>query len=277
MFPVTKKAFRVSLSAFFYALLLLAPFSQADCILGQADELVALKKVVDGDTLRLKDGRRVRLIGVNTPELAHGKRKAEPLARAAKRFTQRFLAGGHIELVYDRDRRDKYNRLLAHVYNHRGESLEAALLSAGLAFHIAVAPNLSLAECLASREQEARARGLGVWAPGVWPRLKASDVRAGDGGFTLLTGTVKKVERNRYLWLELDGPVAVRVRLESKRDSGHFSGRDWQGRTIVVKGWLVDRGAKYSSRHNKNKRWFIAVDSRYTLLISKNLTRAINF
>ncbi|TLM79065.1 thermonuclease family protein [Microbulbifer harenosus] len=270
LFPVTQKAFRAPLSAFFYAcFLLLATLlpAHADCVLGEADEIVALKKVVDGDTLRLKDGRRVRLIGVNAPELAHGGRRAQPLAREAKEFTERFLSGGDLELVYDRDRRDNHGRVLAHVYNHRGDSLESALLSAGLAFHIAVAPNLSLAECLSSREQEAQDAHRGVWTPGVWPVLQAADIRPGDGGFVLLTGTVKEVEKNQFVWLELDGPVAVR--LQPERDYGHVSGRNWQGRKIEVKGWLVDRGAKYSSQNKNHKRWFVASDSEFTIEISR--------
>ncbi|WP_226703466.1 thermonuclease family protein [Microbulbifer elongatus] len=270
---LTRKTPRVSLGVFFCACLsLISAFlpihARADCVLGPADELVALKKVVDGDTLRLKDGRRVRLIGVNTPELAHGKHPAQPLAEEAKEFTERFLAGGDLELVYDRDRHDDHGRVLAHVYNHRGDSLESALLSAGLAFHIAIAPNFALAECLASREDQAREHHRGVWAPGVWPTLAADRVRPGDGGFVVLTGTVKKTDRNRYLWLELDGPVAVR--LDPERDYGHRNGRNWQGRKIVVKGWLVDRGEKYSSRNKQHKRWFIASDSEFTIDISRN-------
>ncbi|WP_082859161.1 thermonuclease family protein [Microbulbifer sp. Q7] len=271
--PLKKKTPWASLGVFFCACLLLLgalrpAHALADCVLGEADEIVALRKVVDGDTLRLKDGRRVRLIGVNTPELRHGKRPAQPLAEEAREFTERFLAGGDLELVYDRDRHDNHGRVLAHVYNHRGDSLEAALLAAGLAFHIAIAPNFALAECLASREELAREQQRGLWAPGVWPVLRADQLRPGDGGFVLLTGTVKKTDRNRYLWLELDGPVAVR--LDPKWDYGHRNGRNWQGRKIVVKGWLVDRGEKYSSRNRRNKRWFIASDSEFTIEISRN-------
>ncbi|MFV8780791.1 thermonuclease family protein [Microbulbifer sp. SA54] len=268
MCVAAKKAPRSYLGAFFCAfLLLLSPFALADCVLGPTDELVALRKVVDGDTLRLKDGRRVRLIGVNAPELAHGGQRAQPLAKESKEFVERFLAGGDLELVYDQERRDKYGRVLAHVYNHRGDSLESALLAAGLAFHVAKAPNLALAECLASREEEARLAHRGLWAPGVWPPLRAADVRPGDGGFVRLAGRVQSVDQNRYLWLELDGPVAVR--LDPERDYGHFDRRDWQGREIEVKGWLVDRGARYASSNRKNKRWFIAVDSEFTIEIRK--------
>ena len=270
MFPVTKKAPRISLGAFFCALFLLfaGASTQADCVLGEADELVALERVIDGDTLRLKDGRRVRLIGVNTPELGRRQRLPQPLAEEAREFTARFLAGGDLELVYDLDRRDNHGRVLAHVYNHNGDNLEAALLSAGLAFHVVKKPNFALAECLANREAEARDHRRGLWAAGVWPVLKAADVRSGDGGFVRLSGRVEKVDRNRFLWLELDGPVALR--LDPSRDYGHKGGRDWQGRKIEVKGWLVDRGAKYLSRHPQNKRWFIAVDSEFTIEISRN-------
>ncbi|WP_323846254.1 thermonuclease family protein [Microbulbifer magnicolonia] len=253
--------------------LLAAPPAAADCGYRQADERAALDRVLDGDTLVLGDGRHLRLIGVNTPELARRGRAAEPLAREARDFSRRFLAGGDLHILYDRDRRDRHGRTLGHVYNHRGESLEAALLSAGLAFHIAIAPNLTLAECLAQREASARRRGRGIWAPGVWPVKRAADVQPGDGGFVLLRGTVREVDRNRYLWLELDGPVALRLPLaegSQPGDSGQLSRRDWQGAQIEVKGWLVDRGAKYTSRFPQHKRFFISIDSEYSLEFSRN-------
>ncbi|MCQ3830065.1 thermonuclease family protein [Microbulbifer elongatus] len=264
----TKKTPRNFRGVFFSACLLLGlaatpATTLADCVLGEADEVVALQKVVDGDTLRLTDGRRVRLIGVNTPELARGKHRAQPLAEESREFVQRFLAGGDLELVYDRDRYDNHGRVLAHVYNHRGDSLESALLAAGLAFHIAVAPNVALAECLSSREDEARLRQRGVWQPGVWPTIQAAEVRAGDGGFVLLTGTVKKVHKNRYIWLDLDGPVALRV---DPRGAPRMSRRnDWNGRRLMVRGWLVDRGADYVRKNPGHKRWFLAVDSAQTV------------
>ncbi|WP_237059596.1 thermonuclease family protein [Microbulbifer sediminum] len=263
-----KRAPRIIRGAFFCVLALVLPPAWADCVVGPADELVTLERAHDGDTLLLEDGRSVRLIGVNAPEMPRNGKPGEPLALEATDFTERFLDGGDVELVYDRDRRDRYGRVLAHVYNHRGESLESALLSSGLAFHIAIAPNLALAECLATREERARLAGRGIWAPGTWPVVQAADIQPGDGGFVLLRGRVEEVDRNRYLWLELDGPVALR--LDADRDYGQTVRRDWQGREIEVKGWLVDRGTKYLSRFPQNKRWLIAVDSEFTIRISRN-------
>ncbi|MEW5249476.1 thermonuclease family protein [Microbulbifer discodermiae] len=260
-------ALRVCLGALAYLLLPVLPVA-VDCVFAPADELVALREVRDGDTLILQDGRRVRLIGVNTPELARADAPAQPLAQEAKRFSERFLGNGGLELVFDQERYDRYGRLLAHVYNHRGESLESALLSAGLAFHIAIAPNLTLAECLSQREQRARQRALGVWAPGAWPPLHAAEVGPGDGGFVLLLGRVQKAEYNRFLWLHLDGPVTLR--LSNSGEYGQLTPSDWQGAKIEVRGWLVDRGTKYLSQNSHHKRWFIAVDSKFSLKISRD-------
>ncbi len=90
-----------------------------------AGALVAL----DGDTLQLPDGQRVRLPGVDTPE------SGRPWSRAATAFSRRFVADGVAgwELVPADPRRDRYGRLLADV-RVDGRSLSAALVEQGLAW-----------------------------------------------------------------------------------------------------------------------------------------------
>lgn len=83
--------------------------------------------VLDGDTLRLAGGDRVRLLGVDTPETGR------PLAQAATDFARRFIAGQTVRLVPDSGERDHYGRLLADVRVERG-SLAEALVNAGLAW-----------------------------------------------------------------------------------------------------------------------------------------------
>jgi endonuclease YncB( thermonuclease family) len=63
-----------------------------------AREAVKVVRVVDGDTVLLEHGVRVRFLGVNTPEIAHDDQPEEPLGQEAKEFTRRFLKGKSITL-----------------------------------------------------------------------------------------------------------------------------------------------------------------------------------
>ena len=75
-----------------------------------------VKRVVDGDTLLLEDGTRVRLLGVDAPEIAHENQPAEPLGADAAEFMRRAVEGRQVRLEFDRERRDQYRRVLAYVW-----------------------------------------------------------------------------------------------------------------------------------------------------------------
>lgn len=109
--------------------------------------------VYDGDTIRLTDGRKVRLIGIDTPELGHDGKPDQPLAKQAKERLER-LAKPYlkVQLRYDEQRRDSYGRTLAHVFLRDGTNVQRDLLSSGLATVIAVPPNLWQLECHLTRK-----------------------------------------------------------------------------------------------------------------------------
>lgn len=75
-----------------------------------------VQRVVDGDTLLLTGGERVRLIGVDTPESVKPDAPVEPLGREASDFTKRMAEGKDVRLEFDRERVDQYGRTLAFVY-----------------------------------------------------------------------------------------------------------------------------------------------------------------
>ena len=85
-----------------------------------AQNWVAVRWVADGDTIILKDGRRVRYIGIDTPEVAHENRRAEPMGQAAKAFNSELVSGRRIRLEKDREEKDRYGRILAYVYREDG-------------------------------------------------------------------------------------------------------------------------------------------------------------
>lgn len=209
-----------------------------------ATETARVEAVVDGDTLRLADGRRVRLIGVNAPELHDRSGHAEPGAVSARRFASRFLGGSRIMLVVGEVRHDRYGRTLAHVWRADGASLEGALLAAGLARHIALPPDLRQLECLSASERRARSAGSGLWGSGEFAPHAVSALRSGESGFRLLRGRVSALGRSRSAWwLEIEDRVALRI---ARADQGYFDLPALQrlrGREVEFRGWLVWRDA----------------------------------
>ena len=73
-------------------------------------------RVVDGDTIILSNGERVRLIGVDTPETKHPNKPVQYFGKEASAFTKRMVEGKEVTLEYGQQQRDKYGRLLAYVY-----------------------------------------------------------------------------------------------------------------------------------------------------------------
>ena len=80
---------------------------------------VEVVEVIDGDTIRILLGGRVqklRLIGVDSPELNHPARGEEPLASSARDFTRTRLAGQTVRLEFDVEQTDQYGRLLGYIW-----------------------------------------------------------------------------------------------------------------------------------------------------------------
>ena len=72
--------------------------------------------VLDGDTIVISGGQKVRYAGLNTPESHHPDKLPEYCSREAFEANRRLVAGQSVRLEYDARRRDRYGRLLAYVY-----------------------------------------------------------------------------------------------------------------------------------------------------------------
>ncbi len=117
---------------------------------------------VDGDTIVLDGGERVRLIGVDTPETKDPRRPVEYFGREASAFTRQRVAGRRVRLEYDQTRRDRYGRTLAYVYLEDGTCLNAELIRQGYGHAYTKYPFRRLREYVAL-EAEAREAGRGLW------------------------------------------------------------------------------------------------------------------
>ncbi|MBI3595545.1 MAG: thermonuclease family protein [Nitrospirae bacterium] len=127
-----------------------------------AGDIFFVTRAVDGDTIVLADKERVRLIGVDTPELHHPRKPVQYYAEEAYRFTQRIVEGKKVRLEYDWQRRDRYGRLLAYVYLPDGTFLNAELIRQGYGHAYTKYPFKYLDE-FRRLEREARETGKGLW------------------------------------------------------------------------------------------------------------------
>lgn len=152
-------------------------------------------EVADGDTLHVKiNGReeKVRLIGVNTPEIAHPElgMKEQPYGKEAAAYTQKRLAGRQVYLELDVGERDKYGRLLAYLWLEkpandgeaevRAKMYNAELLLNGCAEVMTVPPNVKYADLFTKLQREAREAGKGLWGAAVTAPFPAPGSKSGS-------------------------------------------------------------------------------------------------
>ncbi|HEY8588789.1 MAG TPA: thermonuclease family protein [Naasia sp.] len=132
-----------------------------------------IDRVVDGDTvIVLLDGRRerLRLLNIDTPESVAEDQPVECLGPEASDFTAELLPeGSRVTLVFDTERTDQYDRLLAAVYTADGRNASVEIARAGLAYPVTFAPNDRFRPDVDAAVAEAREADRGVWEPGACP------------------------------------------------------------------------------------------------------------
>ncbi len=167
-------------------------------VVGQS-RWVTVASVFDGDTFRTNAGEKVRLLGINCPEVAHDRQAAQPFGNEAKRRLVSLIAGKTVRLLLDADKKDKYGRTLAHVYLSNGAWINENLLSEGLAYVYTFMPNHRGTEQLLKAERLARNNMAGIWKNEAFRILDSRELTPRFiGQFRLVRGTVKSVQPWRF-------------------------------------------------------------------------------
>jgi micrococcal nuclease len=122
-----------------------------------------VKSVIDGDTITLTNGERVRYIGIDAPELWDSLESVAEDGKAAKEYNESLVEGHRVRLVLGRQKRDIYGRLLAYVYTEDGTFVNAELLRAGYAGTLSVPPNTERAKEFEKLLSRARRQKKGLW------------------------------------------------------------------------------------------------------------------
>jgi len=195
----------------FYRLALMAiTLSAATSLAARACEVLdsgpqgRVTEVVDGDTIMLEDGLVVRMIGTQAPKLPLGREGFEtwPLAEEARDELVDLVLGETVRLGYGGERRDRYDRALAHVFVLDASGAvttwaQQHMVAAGLARVYSFPDNRACLEELFTAERQARAGRLGIWT---LPYYSLRDAGRPDaileriGGYELIEGRVLTAE-----------------------------------------------------------------------------------
>lgn len=129
-------------------------------------EKTAVESVVDGDTIVVAGGTRVRLLGVDTPETKDPRKPVQCFGVEASAHTSSLVEPGTpVRLVYDVERLDQYGRTLAYVYRQvDGLFVNAALVAEGFALVATFPPNVAHVEEFTALARVAREGGRGLWS-----------------------------------------------------------------------------------------------------------------
>jgi endonuclease YncB( thermonuclease family) len=226
----------------------------ADCPAGHIDERVQVAYVYDGDTVKLKDGRRVRLIGINTPEMGPSGMATESFAATARTSLQDLLDRHNRTLLlqYGREHRDHYGRILAHAFLETGENIAVRLLKQGMATTLVVPPNTWGKDCYQRYENDARIDARGLWSLANYQVQEARTLPLDTRGYRIIRGQVSAVRHSRNsVWVDIEGPLVVRIaRRDLDNFEPHYPG-SLAGQTVEIRGWVKhDRdGLRLNVRH----------------------------
>jgi len=134
---------------------------------GPAAPFAEVIEVIDGDTVLVRSGSHtesIRLLGIDTPEVAHHGQSAECFGPEASERTMAIVPPGTVvHLARDVEARDAYGRVLAYVTGPDGTNVNLLLAAEGYATPLAISPNFGLADTINALVDHARSAGVGLW------------------------------------------------------------------------------------------------------------------
>lgn len=206
----------------------------------------AVKSVYDGDTVVLADGQKIRLLGINTPEVQHRDKSADAGGDEAREWLTNKLKDAKVRVETDVEKTDSYGRTLGHLFTENQEHINVALVAAGLAQVTIWPPNLKYTKELINAGQQAEAAKLGIWQRPEYAPIPVEQLtEEGHRGWTRVVGKVRAVKpAKKFVYLEFTDRFNVRIEKESLSLFPDIN--SYQGKTIEVRGWLNKRKDQFS-------------------------------
>jgi len=232
-------------------LMILLVVSSSAFAVNSKTETVTVVRVIDGDTVVLKDKRRVRLLSINAPEVAHNKVLIQAGGLAAKKALQRMVLKKRVLLHKDIEEFDKYGRTLAFLMMPTGSNVNLELVKQGSVSVSVYPPNLLFSQQLLNAQQMAESKKLGLWAMQAYETKRIQDIDKHEAKhWGRFIGEVRRIDStNKGFKLWLKGGAYVWI---SSKNSAYFAGLDeYLFKTIEIRGWPRKWGKNWSiqARH----------------------------
>lgn len=155
-------------------------------------------RIIDGDTIELENGQKVRYIGIDTPE------SGDCYAWEATQRNRELVLGQWVRLVKDVSETDFYGRLLRYVYVGSGAAevfVNAELVRQGYALAYTYPPDVAFAALFVQLQQEARENERGLWSACVTMTPTPTETRTATGTWTpTATGTATSTASSTWTW-----------------------------------------------------------------------------
>lgn len=127
-------------------------------------EYFTVKRVIDGDTIELDNGKKVRYIGIDTPETVNPRKLVQCYGLEASSKNKALVEGKKIRLEKDITETDKYKRLLRYVYLEDGTFVNLLLVEEGYATSYSYPPDIKYQDDFIRAQDKAKEAGKGLWA-----------------------------------------------------------------------------------------------------------------
>lgn len=203
--------------------------------------------IIDGDTVVLEDGREIRLVGLQAPKLALGRRNFDdwPLAAEARDHLEALVLNSDVRLSYGGRREDRYGRLLAHLHLPDGIWVQGSMIADGMARVYSFPDNRACVGDLLQLERAARHERRQIWDDAYYSLLRAEapeELLKHVDSFQIIEGTIRQaalVGGRLYLNFGEDWRDDFTITI-APRDVRHFPDDigAYADTRIRVRGWL---------------------------------------
>ncbi len=212
-----------------------------------------INRVVDGDTVELKNGKLARYIGIDTPETSKKTEEGwvkvdEPYAQEAKSFNESLVIGKIARFEFDVLEQDKYKRLLVYCFVKSGDNevlAQAELLRQGLAYLYTFPPNVKYLDKLIGALKEAKEAHRGIWSQDLV--IPSESAKEFIGSRKIVSGKVVRARSaEKFARLSMEGIdiIIFKRDLDTFLNSGISPVTEYRGKDLKVFGLIKEYKGK---------------------------------